>query len=69
MGMPELKSCPFCGGKAYLFVDNGIRVLCVQCGASSKVLRDMQTANGVAGNATKSVIEAWNRRVSDEKSG
>ena len=69
MGMPELKPCPFCGGKAYLFVDNGIRVLCVQCGASSKVLRDMQTANRVAGNATKSVIDAWNRRVSDENAG
>ena len=67
MSMSELKPCPFCGGKAYLFVDNGIRVLCVQCGASSKVLCDMRTANGVAGNATKSVIEAWNRRANNDK--
>ena len=63
----ELKPCPFCGGRAYLFVGDGIRVFCVQCGASSKVLRDMQTANRVAGNATKSVIEAWNRRANNDK--
>ena len=66
MGMSELKPCPFCGGKAYLFADNGIRVFCAKCGASSKVLCDMRTEVGVAGNATKSVIEAWNRRVSDD---
>ena len=66
MGMPELKPCPFCGGKAYLFADNGIRVFCAKCGASNKVLCDMRTEIGVAGNATKSVIEAWNRRVNDD---
>ena len=25
--MTELKSCPFCGGKARLFVNGGVRVL------------------------------------------
>lgn len=66
MSMPELKPCPFCGSKAYLFVENGIRVLCPKCGASSKILCDLRTTNGIAGNATQSVIDAWNRRVSDE---
>ena len=59
----KLKSCPFCGGKAHLFVSDGVRVLCAKCGASSKILVDALTANGVAGNATKAVIEAWNKRM------
>ena len=67
--MPELKPCQFCGGEAYLFVDNGIRVLCARCRASSKVLCDAFTNDAVAGNATKSVIEAWNRRANDENAG
>ena len=58
----ELKPCPFCGGKAYLFVSDGVRVLCGKCGASSKTLVDELTVNGVSGNAVNSVIEAWNRR-------
>lgn len=60
--MPELKPCPFCGGEAHLFVNDGVRVLCPKCGATSKILVDGMAAKGVAGNATKAVIEAWNRR-------
>ena len=36
--MIELKSCPFCGGEARLFVNNGVRVLCNKCHASSEIL-------------------------------
>lgn len=61
----ELKPCPFCGGNAHLFVDDGIRVICPQCGARTKTLIDSMSVRGVAGNATKSVIEAWNRRVNN----
>lgn len=60
--MPELKPCPFCGGEAALFVSDGVRVLCPKCRAQSKTLRDGMFSKGVSGNATKSVIEAWNRR-------
>lgn len=61
----KLKPCPFCEGKAAIFVDDGVRVICVECRASSKVLKDMLSVKGVAGNATESVIKAWNRRVSE----
>lgn len=65
--MTDLKPCPFCGGKAYLFVNEGVRVICPKCGATTKCLVDAMTSEGVAGNAIQSVIEAWNRRV--EKDG
>ena len=61
--MDELKKCPFCGGQAHLFVDNGIRVICPNCGAGTKIQIDIMTARGVSGNATKAVIDAWNRRA------
>ncbi len=67
--MSELKPCPFCGGKATLFVDGGVRVLCPKCGASTKILRDSMTTRGVAGNATEAVIEAWNRRADEQQPG
>lgn len=28
--MIELKPCPFCGGKAYLFANDGVRVICTK---------------------------------------
>lgn len=63
--MIKLKPRPFCGGKAHLFVNDGVRVLCVKCGASSKILVDSLTSKGVSGNATHAVIEAWNKRTSE----
>ena len=61
----ELKLCPFCGNRAHLFVseNGGIRVICTKCGATSKTLCDHMTSQGVSGNATESVIKAWNKRV------
>lgn len=64
--MIELKPCPFCGAEAHTFVDSGVRVICPKCGASSKCLQDGMTPRGVMGDAIKSVVDAWNKRVCDE---
>ena len=58
----ELKPCPFCGGKAFLFVDDGVRVMCEECNSSTKILIDRLSGNKPMGNATNRVIEIWNRR-------
>lgn len=53
--MPELKPCPFCGGKARLDrYEHFYRVLCTDCPASTEWLYSEQEA-----------IEAWNRRVNE----
>lgn len=61
--MPELKSCPFCGGKARLFVDGGVRVLCSKCYASTKILTDELEYSS---NAVETVIGEWNRRTNND---
>ena len=58
--MTELKSCPFCDGKARLFVNGGVRVLCSKCYASTKILTDELEYDS---NAVETVIGKWNRRV------
>lgn len=63
-----LKPCPFCGGKAVLFVENGVQVVCLSCGVrtSSKVNRVYQkgvSQEMVATSSVDKVIEEWNRRV------
>lgn len=57
--MFELKSCPFCGGKARLLVNNGARVICTKCYASTRIMSDKIEYDS---NAVETVIEAWNRR-------
>lgn len=62
--MIELKPCPFCGGKARLFVSNGVRVLCPKCGATTRILIDSER---VGTNAVEDVIKAWNRRKNNNE--
>ena len=63
--MDELKPCPFCGGKAKLYVHDGVRVLCTKCGATSMSLEDYYNGLDIKSNAVRDVIAAWNRRVND----
>ncbi len=59
----ELKRCPFCGGEAMVFVNDGVCVLCIKCRASTRTRIDTITSKTRHTNAMKSVIEAWNRRA------
>ena len=61
--MIELKSCPFCGGKARLFVCNGVRVLCTKCGVTTRILVDSER---IGTSAVEDVIKAWNGRKNGE---
>ena len=65
--MDELKPCPFCGGKAEL-VNYGLTgklkvVQCSDCGARTRIQANVFDPDIKRG---ESIIEAWNRRVSDE---
>lgn len=63
-----LRPCPFCGGKAVLFVENGVQVVCLSCGIETSPKRDKIYYKGVsqekiATDSIDSVIEEWNRRA------
>lgn len=59
----KLKPCPFCGGKARLFVnDDFCDVSCTKCGVSTTTF----FYNGYGIVDTKPAISTWNRRVGDE---
>ena len=63
MALIDLKPCPFCGGKAKLFVGSvGISAKCMDCHTQTETYMDMSYADCKKGNATEHVIEAWNRR-------
>lgn len=63
-----LKPCPFCGGKAVLFVEHGVQVMCLSCGVRTSPTADKIYQKGVSQERTATssvdkVIEEWNRRV------
>lgn len=59
----ELKPCPFCGGTPILYANEGVRVICNNCKASTVTLVDHYYSNGYHGDAVLSVIERWNKRI------
>lgn len=55
----QLKPCPFCGGKARLLVDEGVKVICEECGCKTEEYKDRPYVDEIAVFAA---LERWNRR-------
>lgn len=61
--MDELKKCPFCGGKAAVFVNNDVKASCLTCAAQTDHQIDIMIRTGRCSNAVQQVLNAWNRRT------
>ncbi len=66
----KLRPCPFCGGKAVLYVKSGVQVVCMSCGIGTSIYSDVAFQKGVSQerfttSSIDKVIEEWNRRVSN----
>ena len=57
-----LLPCPFCGKNAGLIADNGIRVMCLDCGAMTPSYVDKITNFVPDRCAAKIVVRKWNTR-------
>jgi len=75
--MNDLKSCPFCGGRAETLLVSGaqetneIYVQCCDCGAMTKPILAFFDDNGTIPlsavmRAATDAEERWNRRAEDE---
>lgn len=64
--LDELKPCPFCGGEARLFVNDGVRVICTKCKAQTNTMMDT-TTDAHRFNSVRAAISRWNRRTEDGK--
>lgn len=62
----ELKQCPCCGGKAVLYVKDGVRVICKDCNLQTITLVDYNSVDKPCGGAIERVIERWNKRIKTE---
>lgn len=51
-----LKPCPFCGGKAVLFVESGVQVICLSCGVRTSSKTDMICQKRVSQKAQLQVL-------------
>lgn len=62
----SLKPCPFCGGEAVVHVNDGVRVVCRECGVMTEILVDGYSQGRPMGSAVERVVKLWNRRSNDE---
>lgn len=66
--MFDLKPCPFCGGKAQLFVlkEGGVCVVCQSCDNRTALASDFDYSKKGEMTAVDRSIWRWNRRVKDD---
>lgn len=60
----DLKPCPFCGGKASLFVIDGVKVKCLDCNMGTPTYSDLYNKTPMAINMA---IKQWNKRVKESE--
>jgi Lar family restriction alleviation protein len=65
--MSQLKPCPFCGGEAVTMVEDGVRVICLNCGCQTKSLMDIIFGGEKQGDAVQRSVDTWNQRVNTTK--
>lgn len=63
MNNVKLKRCPFCGGEAELYVENGVTARCKFCNCGTPFKMDCGYSKK---SAIEIVIEKWNRRATDD---
>lgn len=63
MSKIELKPCPFCGGEAVIHVEEGVCVICKECGCMTMSLVDVNSYGKPHGGAIYRVVEKWNSRA------
>ena len=59
----KLKPCPFCGSDAIVFINDGVCVICTDCGAQTPTMKDDIMRNDwPEKNCLDKVVDIWNRR-------
>lgn len=74
--IPDLKPCPFCGGRAYVekhqrayiqsLSTHVSYVRCMKCGARAERFDHADYLERPRASAYSDAVNAWNRRISDE---
>lgn len=60
--MIELKPCPFCGGKAVVMANKGVKVICTKCWCQTYTGFDGDPEECERFSSLDDVIKKWNRR-------
>jgi Lar family restriction alleviation protein len=66
MTMAELKPCPFCGGKAVVYKENGdemVSIACSECNCGTAYISGASSTE----KKIEIAVQDWNRRFDDER--